>query len=88
MSLTKPKTIAVIGASGYTGMEIIRYLQGCPQFELTTIVGNRTAGSVYSDIYPAFTGIVDLVVQGAESVGSLSTDAVVLALPHGKSMQV
>src|SRR5690554_3330282 len=82
------KSIAVIGASGYTGMEIIRYLQGCPQYELSTIVGNRTAGSVYSDIYPAFSGMVDLVVQGSESIGSLSTDAVVLALPHGKSMYV
>lgn len=88
MNSTKPTSIAVIGASGYTGMEMIRYLQGCPQFELKTIVGNRTAGLMYSTIYPAFSGIVDLVVQGPDSIRSLSTDAVVLALPHGQSMQV
>ena len=47
MNSTKPTSIAVIGASGYTGMEMIRYLQGCPQFELKTIVGNLTAGLMY-----------------------------------------
>ena len=43
--------LAIIGASGYTGAELIRLIETHPKMEVTALVGNTKAGSSMSDIF-------------------------------------
>ena len=49
-----PKTIAVLGASGYTGAELMRILVNHPGVEVKVITADRSAGKPFKDIYPQF----------------------------------
>lgn len=84
---TKPIQVALAGASGYTGMETLRYLQHHPAFEVTRIYGNQSAGATVDSIYPAFTGVYDMTILGLDDLALEDADAVILALPHGKSAE-
>jgi N-acetyl-gamma-glutamyl-phosphate reductase len=77
--------IAIAGASGYTGMEAVRYLLGHPVFTVTELFGDSSAGRRFDAIYPAFSGHSDLVVRDIATLGATRAKAVVLALPHGES---
>jgi N-acetyl-gamma-glutamyl-phosphate reductase len=85
------KKVAVIGATGYTGSEIVRILARHPGVELAMITSESRTGEKFSDVHPFFQGIVDDELQSAEALlsGSASAadpDLVFLALPHGVSM--
>jgi N-acetyl-gamma-glutamyl-phosphate reductase len=77
--------VSVVGASGYTGMETMRYLLNHPVFDAVNLYGDQSAGKILDDIYPAFTGVTDLKIHSMESMQHDTSDAVILALPHGKS---
>ena len=80
---------AVIGATGYAGAELVRILSGHPHAELTMITSRQHAGSLFSDIYPAMAGVVDLKCQAfSEEAVSQSADVIFTALPHKASMSV
>lgn len=79
--------VAVVGASGYTGAELVRLLVRHPQVELGLITAESSAGQPYSRLYPQFQGIVELVMAEHAAVGQQEFDAVFLALPHQISMQ-
>lgn len=78
--------VAVVGASGYTGAEIIRLVIGHPHLELTHLSAGRSAGRRMADVYPHFAGILDTALEDADP-DKIATDADValLALPHGDS---
>lgn len=85
------KKVAVIGATGYTGSEIVRILARHPGVELAMITSESRTGEKFSTVHPFFQGIVDDELQpvGALLSGSASaadSDLVFLALPHGVSM--
>lgn len=81
-------TISIAGASGYTGMECIRYLLGHPQFTLGQCYGESSAGQTIDGIYPAFSQVVDRTILPFEHLMADTSDALVLALPHGMSAEV
>jgi len=81
-------TISLIGASGYTGMEFVRFVQMHPHFELKQLVADRSAGQSFDEIYPAFNGVINLTLDKISEMEVPATDFVVLALPHGKSAEV
>ncbi len=81
-------TITLIGASGYTGMEFVRFVQMHPRFELKQIVADRSAGQSFDEIYPAFNGVINLTLDKISDLDIPATDFLVLALPHGKSAEV
>ena len=47
----------IIGASGYTGAELVRILHHHPQVEIRALVADSTAGQPISAIYPHFAGL-------------------------------
>ena len=53
---TKDINVGVIGASGYTGSDLIRMLSGHPMVNLKYVSANNHAGQRISEIYPYFTG--------------------------------
>jgi len=81
--------IGIIGASGYTGLELARLVALHPKFELTCITAKKYAGVKISELYPSLLGFCDLVLEEYdESVVSEKCDAVLLGLPSGESMKV
>lgn len=78
-------SVAVAGASGYAGGEVLRIMAGHPELELRTVTAHSTAGRALIDVHPHVRSFahLDLVETTAENLAG--HDVVVLALPHGAS---
>ncbi|GIG58972.1 N-acetyl-gamma-glutamyl-phosphate reductase [Longispora fulva] len=77
--------VAVAGASGYAGGELLRLLAGHPQFELAAITGHGTAGSTVAEVHPHLVTLADRVLAPTTAASLSGADLVFLALPHGQS---
>lgn len=80
------KQIGIIGATGYTGSELVRILHHHPEVDIVAITSESHRGKQFSDIHPHFQGIADQELVSAGQIGEYELDAVFLALPHGVSM--
>ncbi len=81
------KKIAIIGATGYTGSELVRILTFHEQVQIELITSESHQGKKFSDIHPQFQGICDVELRPADDVEGHDLDLVFLALPHGVSME-
>lgn len=74
--------VAVIGASGYGGLQTLRLLQRHPNFAVTFLGGERSAGKRWSEICPFLPLLDDPFVEApsAEAIAE-SADFAVLSLP-------
>ena len=81
--------VAVVGATGYAGAELVRILSGHPQVELSILTSRQFAGVKFDQVYPAMAGRVDLVCEQlvAEKICDRA-DVVFTALPHQLPMAV
>lgn len=52
--------VSIIGATGYTGIELVRLLANHPEVELSSLVSRNASNKPLSDIYPQFIGRIDL----------------------------
>lgn len=82
----KKYKVAIIGATGYTGSELVRILVHHPQVELVAITSESRAGEPFSAVHPFFRGIVEMPLKTAAEASEMELDLVFLALPHGVSM--
>ncbi|KXK01134.1 MAG: N-acetyl-gamma-glutamyl-phosphate reductase [Nitrospirae bacterium] len=79
--------VAVAGASGYTGAELVRLLSQHPHVTLTAVTSEKSAGISVSSVYPHLQGIVPLTFEALEPKALAErADVLFLALPHTKSM--
>ena len=81
--------VGIIGASGYTGAELLRLLAGHPQMEVVLATADSNAGGLASTLYPSLAGPwPNLVFEpfDADQVRGLDLDLVFLGLPHEASM--
>ncbi|GGM02834.1 N-acetyl-gamma-glutamyl-phosphate reductase [Micromonospora yangpuensis] len=76
--------VAVAGASGYAGGELLRLIAGHPEFDLVAATAHRQAGQPVSAVHPQLAGL-DLVFAGTDPTTLADADLVFLALPHGES---
>ncbi len=78
--------IAIFGASGYAGGELVRIVDAHPDLELAYLAGHSTAGGRLGDVHPQLGG-------GDRPIGSMDVDVagdvdlVFLSLPHGASAE-
>lgn len=80
--------IAILGASGYTGAELVRMLARHPQAEIVALTADRRAGLPMSAVFPQF-GIMDLPpLVAIDAVDFSAIDVVFCALPHGTTQEV
>jgi len=79
------KKIAIVGATGYTGAELIKILINHPYFEITTLFSSN-GGERIEDIYPAFKGVFEKEIKKAEIKEIAKHDLVFLAVPHKTAM--
>ncbi|MFI7026719.1 N-acetyl-gamma-glutamyl-phosphate reductase [Micromonospora sp. NPDC049900] len=76
--------VAVAGASGYAGGELLRLLTGHPEFDLVAATAHRQAGQPLDSVHPQLTGL-DLTFAATTVDVLADADLVFLALPHGES---
>jgi N-acetyl-gamma-glutamyl-phosphate reductase len=78
--------IGIIGATGYTGSELVRILTNHPEVEIAMITSESRAGDLFSDVHPFLQGIADQKLVSINDIDDYELDLVFLALPHGVSM--
>jgi N-acetyl-gamma-glutamyl-phosphate reductase len=80
--------IAVIGASGYTGAELVRLLARHPNAALNVLTADRKAGRTMAEVFPHLggLGLPDLVAL--ENVDWSAVDVAFCCLPHGTTQAV
>jgi N-acetyl-gamma-glutamyl-phosphate reductase len=80
--------IAILGASGYTGAELLRMLTRHPAADIRVLTAERQAGKPLSDVFPhlAHLKLPDLVK--IDSVDWSEIDFVFCALPHGTTQEI
>ncbi|KAI7844703.1 hypothetical protein COHA_001791 [Chlorella ohadii] len=80
--------VAVLGASGYTGEEVVRLLALHPNFKVTTLTGDRQAGKHFSDVFPHLLTARDVPpLVKIEDVSWDNVDAVFCCLPHATTQE-
>jgi N-acetyl-gamma-glutamyl-phosphate reductase len=83
--------VAVAGASGYAGGELLRLLTGHPDLEIGPLAANSSAGMPVTAVHPQLTGHPGLdgaVFSGTEPDVLADADLLFTALPHGESAQL
>ena len=87
MSVAQKVKVAIVGASGYSGEELVRLLLGHPHAELTAVTSRQYAGQTLAAIFPRFAGnaVADSLQFTEPNVEALAeaAEVVFLALPHG-----
>lgn len=85
---TKKISVAICGASGYTGSELLRILTGHPLVTVTAVTSERSAGKKVSEIFPAFLPHARLTYEPLQKEKVIKkADVFFLALPHGASQE-
>jgi N-acetyl-gamma-glutamyl-phosphate reductase len=77
--------VAVAGASGYAGGELLRLLLGHPEFEIAAITAHNNASSRLGEHQPHLLELADRVLAPTSAAELAGHDVVFLALPHGTS---
>ncbi|MCE7482327.1 N-acetyl-gamma-glutamyl-phosphate reductase [Microbacterium profundi] len=80
-------SVAVSGASGYAGGEILRLLAGHPDIEIRTVTAHSNAGQPLIQHQPHLRSLAHLTLQDTTPEILAGHDIVFLALPHGQSGQ-
>lgn len=84
-----PLRVAVVGASGYTGAELLRLIAGHPDLDLVAATGDSKAGTRIADLYPSLAIAYGERRYDAYSLDLVDgVDLVFCGLPHGISMGV
>lgn len=80
-----PIRVAVAGASGYAGGEVLRLLLGHPGVEIGALTAGTNAGEPLGALQPHLLPLADRVLEATTPETLAGHDVVVLALPHGQS---
>ncbi|WP_159885450.1 N-acetyl-gamma-glutamyl-phosphate reductase [Paenibacillus puerhi] len=80
---------AIVGSTGYGGVELIRLLLTHPNVEITSVISSSTAGVPIADGYPHLNQIVTDLLDGIDiPLIASKADVVFLATPHGVSIDL
>ncbi|HWU58236.1 MAG TPA: N-acetyl-gamma-glutamyl-phosphate reductase [Microbacteriaceae bacterium] len=81
-------SVAVAGASGYAGGEILRILSSHPEFEVRTVTAHSNAGTPLIAHQPQLRSLAHLTLVDSTAQNLAGHDVVFLALPHGASGEI
>lgn len=80
-------SVVIVGASGFTGAELLRLAAGHPDLEVIAATADTMAGTSVAELYPSLTGAYpDLVFEEFDEERFAGLDLVFLGLPHIASM--
>lgn len=81
--------VAIVGASGYTGVELLRLLLNHPRVEITCVTSRQNAGTPIVSVFPSLLGRIDLAFDPVDLDTIIrKSDFVFTALPHKAAMLV
>jgi N-acetyl-gamma-glutamyl-phosphate reductase len=83
------KRVGIVGASGYTGVELLRLIATHPDLDVAVATADSSAGSRVADVAPALAAAypdVELEPFDVASIATAGLDVVFLALPHAASL--
>jgi N-acetyl-gamma-glutamyl-phosphate reductase len=81
--------VGIVGASGYTGVELARLLCNCPDVKLTVATSRQYKGKKLADVYPNLAGMVDIVCEDLSTVEMADrADLFFTAVPHQTAMAI
>ncbi|MEY3335749.1 MAG: hypothetical protein RL566_672 [Actinomycetota bacterium] len=80
--------VAVAGASGYVGGELLRLISQHPELTIGNLTAGENAGAKLSDFQPHLPNLADRVLLETTVANLAGHDVVFLGLPHGKSAQI
>jgi N-acetyl-gamma-glutamyl-phosphate reductase len=81
-------TVSIIGASGYSGAELMRLLSRRSDIRLAQITANSSAGQRVDMLYPDLAGRIDLAFEEYHPDRLLPVDLAFVALPSGQAMGI
>ena len=89
MSKTK---VAIVGASGYSGEELVRYLLQHPHAEITCVTSRQYAGKTIGEIFPRFRqtspgSLVKFIAPDVAAIAATGAQVAFLAVPHGVAIE-
>jgi len=81
--------VAILGASGYTALELIQILLRHPEVQITTLTSRQADGQSIAEIHPVLTGRIDLKCENLKptEIAAREIDVVFCCLPHTASME-
>lgn len=83
------RRVGIVGASGYTGAELLRLLAGHPELDVVYATADSNAGAAAAALYPSLSAVYGDLEFAAFDAGAVDgLDAVFVALPHGESQKV
>lgn len=85
--MTQKIKVGIVGATGYTGVELLRLLAAHPNVEVAAVTSRSEAGIAVADYFPSLRGIYDLVFQTPDEARLDACDAVFFATPNGVAMK-
>lgn len=88
MHMSSTFSVAVAGASGYAGGEVLRLLLGHPGVTIGALTGGSNAGSALGTLQPHLVPLADRVLQETTPETLAGHDVVFLGLPHGQSAEI
>lgn len=81
--------VSIVGASGYTGYELVKILLRHPDVHIQALAVHSEAGKPYSAFYPALKGRCDLITHSVDDLSiAENSDVLFFGMPHKTSMQV
>lgn len=87
--MTQKCKVAIVGSTGYGGVELIRFLYQHPHVEITSVISSSTSGVSIAEGFPHLTGIVDQKLDGIDIVKMAEEiDLVFTATPSGVSTKL
>ncbi|NLJ63025.1 MAG: N-acetyl-gamma-glutamyl-phosphate reductase [Alcaligenaceae bacterium] len=79
--------VGIVGATGYTGVELLRLLAQHPHAEITAVTSRQESGMPVADMFPSLRGHVDAVFKTPDEAALDQCDVVFFATPHGVAMK-
>jgi N-acetyl-gamma-glutamyl-phosphate reductase len=83
-----PLEVAVAGATGYAGGEVLRLLLAHPEVEIGALTAGANAGRRLGDLQPHLVPLADRVLEETTAQSLAGHAVVILALPHGQSAEI
>lgn len=77
--------VAIAGASGYAGAELLRLVSAHPDLDVIAVTAHGNAGQRVGEVHPQLRSVADLVFGETNAEALAGADLVFLALPHGAS---
>ncbi|RPI07038.1 MAG: N-acetyl-gamma-glutamyl-phosphate reductase [Ignavibacteriae bacterium] len=81
-------SVSVVGASGYSGIELLKILARHPGVTIDRLFANSSAGKLLADVAPVFGKTLDIMLEPYAPDKISGSDLVFIALPSGEAMNI